>query len=124
MAAMPRFPHPKTPDRQPPDASPGRKLPLRTHLPALAVGALLALACWGMATHGDPRAATAGYAGMLAAVMVAAGAASFVLHALHTQARRRTLRAAEAGTVARSLILLLGLSFSGTLHLLNLALSG
>jgi hypothetical protein len=85
----------------------------------MAVGALLATACWGLSTHGDPRVVEAGYAAVFAFVMVCAGAASFVLHALHVHGQDRASSASAAGHFVRRLILLLGGSFIGTMHLLN-----
>lgn len=88
-------------------------------LQAIAVGALLAAGCWGMARHGDPQVVQAGYAGVFAFVMVCAGAAAFVLHALHVDGQGRALNAAVASYVVRRLTLRLGVSFVGALHLLN-----
>jgi hypothetical protein len=88
------------------------------------VGALLAIVCWGLATHGDPQIAATGYAGVLAAGMVAAGAASFVLHTLHGRAQGGPSPAGAAWATARRLIMLLGVSFSGWMYALNLCLPG
>ena len=113
-----------SPDRRQPDRSPQPRLPPDEARPAVAVGMLLALACWALQAYGDPQLRAAGHAGWLAAVMVGGAAGAFVFHALHAHAQVQThlSAAAEAQTLARGLIVRLGLSFSGSMLLLNTCL--
>jgi hypothetical protein len=110
---------PHRPDRRQPDRTRHPRVPPGEARPAVAVGVLLALACWALQAYGDPQLKAAGYTGWVAVVMVSAAAGSFVFHALHARARAPLSAASEAWALARRLIVRIGLSLCGSMLVLN-----
>lgn len=85
----------------------------------MLVGTLLGWIAWEMSRASQSAAM---YNGVMALVMVTAGSASFVLHALHTQRRIVIGHAATAARV-RQWVFLLGLGLVLSMSGLNVRLA-
>lgn len=81
-----------------------------THAHAVLVGALLGVLSWAMARFGDARLLATGHIGFLAVLMVAAGGAAFVCHAVDRHAGGRRVGPGLALKLSRRWVLLLCLS--------------